>query len=206
VIESVDRLLAVDPGFAKENRLTLRVALPAPLYPNEQARAAFFSTLLDRLHALPGIRNAGLSTLAPFDVRNDTATFHVEGYEEAPGSKPLGSELRIITGEYPRSGFRFCLGAPLMAGIGPEVRSWCWWINGRPTRRRIRRPSSLSRPLCWPLLCSPVACPPAMPSVSSPRGHSDSRFPFDDPGPFDRPNHREVHSVARSSSRPQKLI
>jgi putative ABC transport system permease protein len=111
LVVSLDRLLAVDPGFQTDSRLTMRVSLPAALYPSAEARAGFFNTLTERLSGMAGVQQVGLSSLAPFDVQNHTATFHVEGYEEGPGSKPLGSEIRFITGGYPAA-----IGIPLLAG------------------------------------------------------------------------------------------
>src|SRR5262249_12006838 len=95
LIGTIDHLMAVNPGFQSESRLAFRVALPNALYSNADSQGAFFARLLERLSTMPGVSGVGISTLTPFDIRNDTATFHVEGYEELPGTKPLGSELRI---------------------------------------------------------------------------------------------------------------
>jgi putative ABC transport system permease protein len=111
LVGSVQRLMAVDPGFKTDSRLAFRVSLPSTTYPNDESQIAFFRTLIERLGQLPGVRAAGISTLSPFDVRNDTATFHVEGVDEGPGSKPLGSELREISGGYPAA-----IGMPILRG------------------------------------------------------------------------------------------
>ncbi len=44
-------------------------------------------------------------------IRNDTATFHVEGYELAAGADPPGAELRRISGSYIET-----MGIPLLRG------------------------------------------------------------------------------------------
>ena len=44
-----------------ENRLTLRLPLNRQRYPNADRRTAFFSELLTRLHALPGVLGIGLN-------------------------------------------------------------------------------------------------------------------------------------------------
>src|SRR5262249_14752817 len=111
LIGTLSHLMAVDTGFQMESRLAFRISLPAAVYSNSAAQGAFFAHLLERLAAIPGVTGAGISTLTPFDVRNDTATFHIEGYEELPGTKPLGSELRLISGGYPAA-----IGMPLVAG------------------------------------------------------------------------------------------
>jgi len=111
LIGTLGHLMAVDPGFQTESRLAFRIALPREVYASPESQAAFFGRLIDRLAAIPGVTSTGISTLTPFDVRNDTATFHVEGYDELPGTKPLGSELRKISGGYPAA-----IGMPLIIG------------------------------------------------------------------------------------------
>ena len=111
LVGSLQRLMAVDPGFRTESRMAFRVSLPAVTYPTPESQAVFFDQLIARLESIPGVRSAGISQLSPFDVHNETATFHVEGYEEPAGSKPLGSEMRRISGAYPAS-----IGMPLIAG------------------------------------------------------------------------------------------
>jgi predicted permease len=111
LVGSLQRLMAVDPGFQTESRMAFRVSLPSVTYPSPESQVAFFEQLISRLESRPGVRSAGISTLSPFDVINETATFHVEGYEEPAGSKPLGSEPRRISAAYPAS-----IGMPLIAG------------------------------------------------------------------------------------------
>ena len=111
LVGSLQRLMAVDPGFRTESRMAFRVSLPSVTYPSAESQVAFFDQLITRLESIPGVRSAGISTLSPFDTHNDTATFHVEGYEEPVGSKPLGSEPRRISAAYPAS-----IGMPLIAG------------------------------------------------------------------------------------------
>jgi len=111
LVGSLQRLIAVDPGFRTESRMAFRVSLPSVTYSTPESQAAFFDQLIARLGSIPGVRSAGISTLSPFDVHNETSTFHVEGYEEPAGSKPLGSETRRISGAYPTS-----IGMPLISG------------------------------------------------------------------------------------------
>jgi putative ABC transport system permease protein len=50
LIKSFARLQGVDPGFSPERVLTAQVALPATRYPDEAARRAFWTRLVDRAH------------------------------------------------------------------------------------------------------------------------------------------------------------
>ena len=65
MIRTVQRILAVDPGFRSDGVLTLRLTAPTTSYPEPVDVAAFYQELLGRVRALPGVRAAGgTSTLA----------------------------------------------------------------------------------------------------------------------------------------------
>ena len=71
------RLQQVDPGFDRNNLLTMRLSLPRERY--DRARvAAFFEDLSSRLEAVPGVRRAAAATQFPPD-NGFTAAIEVEG-------------------------------------------------------------------------------------------------------------------------------
>src|SRR5439155_6709592 len=49
MLRSVQQLLAVDPGFATEKRLSMRLALPATSYPKGENVVSFYETLRNRV-------------------------------------------------------------------------------------------------------------------------------------------------------------
>jgi predicted permease len=59
----------VDPGFAKENVLTLRTDLPPEKYGPLETRLAFYSRVLDAVHALPGVQSASYISFLPMTMR-----------------------------------------------------------------------------------------------------------------------------------------
>ena len=65
VARSLVRLSAVDLGFAKQRLLTARIEIPRPAYPESVSRRAFYSSVLQEVRALPGVRSAGLTTNVP---------------------------------------------------------------------------------------------------------------------------------------------
>ncbi len=67
LIKSFARLQQVSPGFAPDNVLTAQIALPAPRYPDQPARTAFWERLLRNARAIPGVTSAGLTTNVPFN-------------------------------------------------------------------------------------------------------------------------------------------
>jgi len=67
MINSLLRLQRVDPGYETENILTMQLALPRAKYPDSQREqaAGFYRSLVERVKALPGVRNAGVTTALP---------------------------------------------------------------------------------------------------------------------------------------------
>jgi predicted permease len=59
----------VDPGFRKDNVLTLRTDLPPNKYGPLEQRLAFYSRVLDSVHALPGVQSASYISFLPMTMR-----------------------------------------------------------------------------------------------------------------------------------------
>lgn len=76
---SLVRLEAVDPGFEPRGVLTATLALPATSYENADALRAFQGQLLERLNALPGVRQAGFTHSLPLADLNTDASVFIEG-------------------------------------------------------------------------------------------------------------------------------
>jgi putative ABC transport system permease protein len=69
--ESFERFRLTDSGFRPDDVLTSRVALPDARYPTPEQKAAFATSAVERLAALPGVTAAASTTLLPVgaDVR-----------------------------------------------------------------------------------------------------------------------------------------
>jgi putative ABC transport system permease protein len=111
MLESVARLLAVDPGFRTEGRLTLQVAALRSKYSKDGLAAEFDVRLLERLSAVPGVISAGAVNLLPLTPTDWTQTFDVEDHQLGPGEAPPGCHVRIVLGDYFRT-----MGIPLLHG------------------------------------------------------------------------------------------
>ena len=59
----------IDPGFRRDNVLTLRTDLPADKYGPLSVRLAFYSRVLDAVHALPGVQSASYISFLPMTMR-----------------------------------------------------------------------------------------------------------------------------------------
>jgi putative ABC transport system permease protein len=95
LVNSFLRLRGVDPGFTKDNLLTLSVVLPRQKYPDYQRRAAFYDEMVRRVEALPGVKAAAVTNWIPLVFQGDSITFSVEGRPDpAPGQ---GKRPAVVT-------------------------------------------------------------------------------------------------------------
>jgi predicted permease len=65
LIRSFSRLLEVSPGFRTQHLLTMQLSLPDKVYPDGAPVQNFFSRLLARVNAVPGIQAAGAVSRMP---------------------------------------------------------------------------------------------------------------------------------------------
>jgi putative ABC transport system permease protein len=136
LIKSVARLQGVDPGFDPRNLVTFGVPLPATKYRNDTTQAAFFTELLPRLAALPGVKGVAMTSVMPFGGSWSTSSFSIVGVQlpqDQPG--PWG-DYRQVNGEFFGTmripllkgrvfDSRDAMGAPRVAVIDDEaVKRW----------------------------------------------------------------------------------
>jgi putative ABC transport system permease protein len=148
LVKSFVRLVRVDPGFNPENVLTLRVALPKEKY-NASQRVAFVEQALERVRAVPGVREAAFVGPMPFSGSDSHGSFRIVGRPEPKNSaeKPLAA-IRTVTPDY----FRV-MGIPLRAGrffdsrdrkggqgtaIVNEALARAYWPDQNPVGQHIR--------------------------------------------------------------------
>jgi len=111
LVRSFARVIAVDPGFAVDHRLTLRVALPIARYETPTQRLAFYTRLLDRLSALPGVRDAGAVSELPLGDMKNMGTFEIEGR-----ALPRGADLPHADWRSASPRYFTAIGVGLVAG------------------------------------------------------------------------------------------
>jgi predicted permease len=87
-------------GFVAENVLTARIALPQARYADDDARTRFYAEALEALGALPGVSEAGFTSILPFSGVNSGSTVFVDGYAQADGAPPPTAQLRSISEGY----------------------------------------------------------------------------------------------------------
>ncbi len=120
LLKSYERMRSAEMGCATDNVLTMGIALPGARYKTPgPAPVEFFSTLLQRLRALPGVEAAGLVTNAPGQGYGGDFGFTV--VEHPP--LPPGSGIIAIT-RGADSGYFQAMGIPFLRGrtFNPNLR------------------------------------------------------------------------------------
>ncbi len=107
LIRSFVRLRAVDPGFEPKNLLTMEISLRK--FTGAQS-VAFYTPVLERIDALPGVVASAISTALPPTGTHQTPVL-AEGYPAvALGKRPIVN-IQQTSPNYPKS-----LGIPMIAG------------------------------------------------------------------------------------------
>jgi len=100
LINSFLRLLNVDAGFRADNLLTINVVLPELKYPDQARRTAFYSDLLSRIEALPGVHSAAVTNYIPLTLQGDTFGISIEGRPDPGPDKRPDIVTRVISPKY----------------------------------------------------------------------------------------------------------
>jgi putative ABC transport system permease protein len=106
---SLVRLLDVDPGFRPAEVATTTLRLPVTKEEDEQRR--FFTALVERVEALPGVESAGLVSQLPLSGQLNDTYFTIEGRPPSPSGQPNHANFRGVSDHYFRA-----MGIPLIRG------------------------------------------------------------------------------------------
>ncbi len=104
-------------NFDPSNLLTVGLALPDARYEEDDKQIAFYTQLLERVRALPGVDTAAIGSNIPFDDSEWDSSFHVTGTPEPPKGQEPSAEINIVSADYFRA-----MGMPIIRGraFGPE--------------------------------------------------------------------------------------
>lgn len=115
LLKSFDRLYRVELGFATERVTRFEIALPASRYDSIPQIVTFYSSLEERLAALPGVVAVGSAFGPPLSGSRITGEVLVEGRPEAaPGTERYGA-MHSVT-----AGYLAAAGMPVLRGRGIE--------------------------------------------------------------------------------------
>jgi putative ABC transport system permease protein len=114
LIRSLGLLEEVNPGFRPENILTARISLPATQYRDDARVENFYSQLLERVRALPGVQSASLISALPLSGAATRDPFSIEGRPWQPHGAsgiPQVADFQAVGAGYFRA-----MGIPLLKG------------------------------------------------------------------------------------------
>jgi putative ABC transport system permease protein len=102
LIKSLSRLLDSDPGFSAENVVTMEL-LPREAYPTRPQLKLFYTQLLERINALPGVEAATvLNELPGFEPawQNDINPEINGAYQKINPGELINVDWAIVTADY----------------------------------------------------------------------------------------------------------
>ena len=86
---SLERVMAVSPGFQSDHVLTGQILLPWANY-SEAARLKFVESLMDKINQLPGVLSAGVVNNVPFSGKTGKSAATVAGHVRRSGESARG--------------------------------------------------------------------------------------------------------------------
>ena len=101
LLRTFERVLSVPLGFESQNVVTAMVALPYSRYPDSTRQRAFFSELLSRMEAAPGVDAVGMTSSLPIEGGTNGGVA-IEGKTYPPEQQPM-AEKRIVSAGYLRA-------------------------------------------------------------------------------------------------------
>ena len=99
---SLERVMAISPGFHPDHVLTGQILLPWADYP-EAGRVKFVESLMDKVDQLPGVLAAGVVNNVPFSGNIGKSAATVMGHVRRAGESARGHYSYGVTGDYFRA-------------------------------------------------------------------------------------------------------
>ena len=143
-LQSLQRLMRVDPGFRMEGIIAADVALPATRYQGASAQRAFLDEALSRLGAQPGVTSVAATSVLPHGGGRSGVAVSIEGRPSPAPGEQLAAGYRVVSAHYFRT-----LDMPILSGrtftaqdardAVPLIR----WFPQQPLPPRFADPQAL---------------------------------------------------------------
>ena len=155
LIRSFLRVQEVQPGFAPQNILSLRLGVSGPAYSEEIQRVNFYQRLWERIRRLPGVEAAGGVSVLPLAGGIGWGGITIEGYDAASGQNMIQADQRIAS-----VGYFETMKIPLLRGrffteqdrkeaeqvvVIDENMARTYWPDADPLGKRMKRGSADSK-------------------------------------------------------------
>ncbi len=93
-------LQAVDLGYSTNGMLAVDLALPGARYPSALQQRQFFSDLLARVAAAPGVVSTALTNAIPLDGKMSGISIDVEGQPKPAPDQERAARYRIVSADF----------------------------------------------------------------------------------------------------------
>ncbi len=100
LVRSLRELQNVKPGFRSGGVLTAQIQLPDAPYSSPERQNAFYSVLLPKLAAIPGVAQAAITSSLPFSGGRSMFAFEVEGRPIPDLSNAPASNAAFVSADY----------------------------------------------------------------------------------------------------------
>jgi len=148
LLQSLVRMMSVDPGFRPQGAITASLSLPRADYPDEAARDGLVQAALEQIRAAPGVEAAGGVSFLPLSTSLGFSTrFEVAGRAEAEQPSEFVGYFAATPGYFEAVGqpilegrdfdSRDHRGAPQVAIVSRSVANR-YWPDGNPVGERVR--------------------------------------------------------------------
>jgi putative ABC transport system permease protein len=100
VFRALSRLQHAEFGFDPSHILTDEVDLSPAAFEHRDAMASFYTPLLERVRAIPGVRDAGLIQIVPVQNWGWNSDIHIVGQPPSAPNEERLAEFRLVTPGY----------------------------------------------------------------------------------------------------------
>jgi predicted permease len=148
LLRSFMRVQQVEPGFAAQNVLSLRLSVHGSQYGEAARRTAFYKQLWERLGHLPGVESVGGATILPLSGSVGWGSISIEGYLPDAGQSLIQADGRIAgvgyfeTLKIPLIGGRFFseqdTTESMKVAVIDENMARTYWANADPVGKRFK--------------------------------------------------------------------
>lgn len=162
-LRTLDRMLAIDPGFDSRNVLTAQVALPIPRYADSLTVREYWRRVLGDVRGVPGVRAASIVNFVPLGPAGGGFI----DVENGPSGDPVGAGYRLVADDYFETmGLRLIAGRAFGAQdradavevtVINEAMARRYWPGLDPIGRRFKARSYDSKADLWLTVIGVVA-------------------------------------------------
>ncbi len=99
-IESLGKLMQVDPGFQPADVVTFNVSMPASRYPTRESQYDFIAALDEQLAAIPGVQAVGFAAGVPFTSSGGSTHYKLANVPERSGEPQRHANQAWVYGDY----------------------------------------------------------------------------------------------------------